>query len=728
MGLYRRGSFVAWRCHFRRRCGQSRQHGESRDNRASITDIRFAPWRLWSLGPPVAPATVVPHVGRLRYLQDSCGGDLGLLYAVTSPSKPGLFVATLIGNRVTWYDLTAMDQLRSTFNDSEGMPHDLSLTSAALTSAHLLMLTSDGVIVTSSFSDPGGNFTFTRLQLRRNNSSAADRAKDELIHSPSCVNDDANADSVLLLLHSEQRYLLGRAPFARTDAWQDVRSLVPWPAGLASVSDVRYVWHRNAVLLGFAQGDQYKTLVLPLEKTGYRKRPPSSEHVTRPFVYLCPLTKKVYLLAGQVLVSIDGGATFERTLTNVTFGHVENCFTDLIHHHICVTKDLELVVMSLGSDEPAKISLKDVIDAKNITDVAKIALVMDRAGGVTVFGTGSSELVSHYFNIKSGLPDKYKAPCGYRLELLGGVLHASIIHLDLHDIITVEVEAREVYSEWRVGEAARPRAVRNSGHAVLVGSMERIRHVCKPDAALLHKATTWAVKCHYCRHGEINTHTLPCDAVTVSNRPLLGHDEGEPLAEYEPLIDLELSNPDIVQVERSASVRGGSLRLAVTVRPQSWTLRGVCSLTFRLPRASALCTGTARLVTFALLPSPNLSIAVNTARGADPKVERDVLRGLHAGDRSFIELPVNYRPPSDLGINIPTSENIYNADPSQPMEQALLIVHEVPQISWPAKLGLTMSIRERNGPVRPLLAPMYVTITELNNRSSWRTMALARTQ
>ncbi|XP_037086216.1 uncharacterized protein LOC119106976 [Pollicipes pollicipes] len=242
----------------------------------------------------------------------------------------------------------------------------------------------------------------------------------------------AVTDSVLLLLHSEQRYpAWGGAPFARTDAWQDVRSLVPWPAGLASVSDVRYVWHRNAVLLGFAQGDQYKTLVLPLEKTGYRKRPPSSEHVTRPFVYLCPLTKKVYLLAGQVLVSIDGGATFERTLTNVTFGHVENCFTDLIHHHICVTKDLELVVMSLGSDEPAKISLKDVIDAKNITDVAKIALVMDRAGGVTVFGTG-------------------------------------IIHLDLHDILTVEVEAREVYNE------------------------------------------------------------------------------GEPLAEYEPLIDLELSNPDIV--------------------------------------------------------------------------------------------------------------------------------------------------------------------------------------
>ncbi|XP_037086217.1 uncharacterized protein LOC119106978 [Pollicipes pollicipes] len=35
-----------------------------------------------------------------------------------------------------------------------------------------------------------------------------------------------------------------------------------------------------------------------------------------------------------------------------------------------------------------------------------------------------------------------------------------------------------------------------------------------------------------------------------------------------------------------------------------------------------------------------------------------------------------------------------------------------------------MSIRERNGPVRPLLAPMYVTITELNNRSSWRNHVL----
>jgi len=31
------------------------------------------------------------------------------------------------------------------------------------------------------------------------------------------------------------------------------------------------------------------------------------------------------------------------------------------------------------------------------------------------------------------------------------------------------------------------------------------------------------------------------------------------------------------------------------------------------------------------------------------------------------DLPVNYRPPSALGIAIPLSHNIYNADPSKPL-------------------------------------------------------------
>ncbi|CAB1331204.1 unnamed protein product, partial [Coregonus sp. 'balchen'] len=38
----------------------------------------------------------------------------------------------------------------------------------------------------------------------------------------------------------------------------------------------------------------------------------------------------------------------------------------------------------------------------------------------------------------------------------------------------------------------------------------------------------------------------------------------------------------------------------------------------------------------------------------------------HMDNKRLFNLPVNYRPPSQLGVSIPTTDNIYNADPSQP--------------------------------------------------------------
>nr|XP_024000363.1 cation channel sperm-associated protein subunit beta-like [Salvelinus alpinus] len=38
----------------------------------------------------------------------------------------------------------------------------------------------------------------------------------------------------------------------------------------------------------------------------------------------------------------------------------------------------------------------------------------------------------------------------------------------------------------------------------------------------------------------------------------------------------------------------------------------------------------------------------------------------HMENKRLLNLPVNYRPPSQLGVLIPTTDNIYNADPSHP--------------------------------------------------------------
>ena len=57
-------------------------------------------------------------------------------------------------------------------------------------------------------------------------------------------------ETVLLLLHSEHRYLLGRAPFHRRSSWRGLETLIPRPAALYGVTDIRYIWTFELQLLG----------------------------------------------------------------------------------------------------------------------------------------------------------------------------------------------------------------------------------------------------------------------------------------------------------------------------------------------------------------------------------------------------------------------------------------------------------------------------------------------
>ena len=50
---------------------------------------------------------------------------------------------------------------------------------------------------------------------------------------------------------------------------------------------------------------------------------------------------------------MDGGATFSEPVPGVTFGRVDHCVTDLIDHHVCLTQDMALLVISVGVSDAA---------------------------------------------------------------------------------------------------------------------------------------------------------------------------------------------------------------------------------------------------------------------------------------------------------------------------------------------------------------------------------------
>ncbi|XP_062377467.1 cation channel sperm-associated auxiliary subunit beta-like isoform X2 [Sardina pilchardus] len=118
---------------------------------------------------------------------------------------------------------------------------------------------------------------------------------------------------------------------------------------------------------------------------------------------------------------------------------------------------------------------------------------------------------------------------------------------------------------------------------------------------------------------------------------------------------------------------------------------------------------------------------------------------------------VNYRPPSQLGVLIPTSENIYNADPSQQYQRQHYPVSKasghykqcagkvsaeecgctdglrvsplainsdcrmrVLRKMYPlTNFNITLYLRRTNRPNQPLRSPYFVTVTEVNNRTNW---------
>ncbi|KAF7251677.1 Cation channel sperm-associated protein subunit beta [Varanus komodoensis] len=132
--------------------------------------------------------------------------------------------------------------------------------------------------------------------------------------------------------------------------------------------------------------------------------------------------------------------------------------------------------------------------------------------------------------------------------------------------------------------------------------------------------------------------------------------------------------------------------------------------------------------------------------------------------RVLKNLPVNYRPPSELGIAVPLTKNFYNADPSKPrqrdyfegskatgrykqcankstraecgcttnMKLSFAVAfsdcrEKVLRMKFPVtKLPLYFTIKEE-GRFQNLTSPYFITITEVNNRTKWKVSGINST-
>ncbi|XP_051955814.1 cation channel sperm-associated auxiliary subunit beta-like [Xyrauchen texanus] len=197
--------------------------------------------------------------------------------------------------------------------------------------------------------------------------------------------------------------------------------------------------------------------------------------------------------------------------------------------------------------------------------------------------------------------------------------------------------------------------------------------------------------------------------------------------------------------------------LTITAYGDLWK-QSASTVTVFIPEASLLCTSSSLTFTLHTVCPEGLSIVFLMPR---PISEHDWLHGDprdESGNKRLFDLPVNYRPPSQEDGSIPTTGNIYNADPSKPMfrqhdsvsqvtgqfkqcegkvsaeecccsdnlrlssltinsdcrKRVLKLKHPVNDFS------ITLFLRKVNHPDQSLHSPYFVTVTEVNNRTDWK--------
>ncbi|XP_051682082.2 cation channel sperm-associated auxiliary subunit beta isoform X1 [Oryctolagus cuniculus] len=224
-----------------------------------------------------------------------------------------------------------------------------------------------------------------------------------------------------------------------------------------------------------------------------------------------------------------------------------------------------------------------------------------------------------------------------------------------------------------------------------------------------------------------------------------------------PLVEVLVGDPTLLEVKAkgifddadsyimeisvvSRALRQGSTSLALVV----WEAATECFVTTIVPTLKSSCS---YLRAMRHIPSESIPV-------------EDWIQGVHRDSQGFNmikTLPVNYRPPSNMGIAIPLTDNFYHADPSQPIPRNLFhkskeagkykqcanvstreecnctdaqklsyavafsdCREKVPRFKFPVT-QYPVSLKIFNESVLiPVKSPYLVTVTEVNLRKNWQ--------
>ncbi|XP_058150896.2 cation channel sperm-associated auxiliary subunit beta [Dasypus novemcinctus] len=237
---------------------------------------------------------------------------------------------------------------------------------------------------------------------------------------------------------------------------------------------------------------------------------------------------------------------------------------------------------------------------------------------------------------------------------------------------------------------------------------------------------------------------------------IIPNTQGERTLEV-PLLKVLVGNPALLEVKAKGSFDNTDSYLMEIFIASKDLRQGLTSLAFMIWEASTECFVTTIVST--LKSSCSYLRSMHHIPSKFIPLE-DWIKGIHKDHHGFNlikTLPINYRPPSNMGIAIPLTDNFYHADPSKPIPRNLFhkskktgkfkqcanmttrkecnctndqkfsyavafsdCREKVPRFKFPVtQYPISLEIYNKDGNI-PVETPYLVTVTEVNMRGNWK--------
>ncbi|XP_059134988.1 cation channel sperm-associated auxiliary subunit beta-like isoform X3 [Peromyscus eremicus] len=646
------------------------------DTEGTLLDLVREPILQWTLGSEISNSQVklfLPHVIDIKVAKCPCANDVALFGFILNSTYNGVYIGkTIYGfrkyNETTWHNLT--DIIYSQLKDEH---QGLTIIDMVLTNHFLVILTSLGLYVSSDLRYP----VTSHIQLSRADFCGFERVdyiKGKLWYNEKCFANRESFEVDYVTITFDRNRTLSES----SSCFYSKEPFLHWlPCLPSTFKRANFLPHvitflidqetKTGIYLFHDQNSKRTSVSVSVLKNDIPNSQPKFPNFQFPSSFSYPVgmvfhprSHFLYVYGNQVWISMDGGNTFELVcdfLSNYVRKTAHSFYTSEIS---LITKNGRIYMTKAGltrytnsgrfSDNIFTLYYDHLGFIHKLTPERFDTDLSSSGSGTssTIFGTppdlGFDTALAPQFLSPNEMIFFAYVPLN---EPKHKIYKRKFKNIHIGKVISYSKNGN-AYIRKLLVHANRPLGFHTS---VLTEIIEPFGVEKFSDSASVYGSLKIYYTGNTFYHIEITTAGMkllqvPPVIVVVGNPALLEvTTEG-----YFDVTDIYHLNTHIA----SKFFHKGSTSLSLIM----WEASTSCSVTTMLPIIKSSCS---YLKTLQHIPG----------RQIPPE---DWISGVHKDSQGFNmikTLPVNYRPPSNMGISIPLTDNIYHADPSKPRPRSL---------------------------------------------------------